>query len=99
MKTYFLEIVINEADFTLDDRDEIEQSLDAELAEAALGEVTGAGSVIDKTGLGASNIDVEVNDLEAGLQLVRDVLKALEVAPSTVINLRADNGAKTVYSL
>lgn len=99
MKTYFLEIVIDSADFTLDDRDEIEQTLDAELAEAALGEVTGAGSVINGPTLGLSNIDVEVNDLEAGLQMVRDILKALEVAPSTVIHLRADNGAKTVYSL
>jgi hypothetical protein len=77
----FLEIVLKSDDFTLGGRDEIEDPLNDALQAAALGEVTGGG-----TGMGSSNIDVEVSDLEAGLELIRSVLSGLGVARSTVIN-------------
>lgn len=76
----FLEIVLESADFTLDGRDEVEDPLHEALTAAGIGEVTGGGS-----GMGKSNIDVEVSDLEAGLALVRRVLRDLKVAASTVI--------------
>jgi hypothetical protein len=76
----FLEIVLESADFTLDSRDAVEDPLHEALTEAGIGEVTGAGG-----GMGNSNIDVEVSDLEAGLSVVRRVLRDLKVAASTVI--------------
>lgn len=80
-QTTFLEVVLQSADFEFGGRDEIEDPLDDALREAGIGEVTGGG-----TGMGVSNIDVEVNDLAAGLALVRRVLRALGVARNTVIN-------------
>lgn len=77
----FLEIVLQSAEFTFGGRDEVEDPLDDALREAGLGEVTGGGS-----GMGRLNIDVEVSDLEPGLDLIRIVLQRLGVAPSTVIN-------------
>lgn len=79
--TFFLEIVLVSADFTFGGRDEIEDPLDAELQREQLGEVTGGGS-----GMGRSNIDVEVHNLEQGLLAIRRVLTSLGVAQSTVIN-------------
>jgi hypothetical protein len=76
----FLEIVLESADFTFDGRDEVEDPLHEALTAAGIGEVTGGGS-----GMGKSNIDVEVSDLETGLALVRRVLRDLKVAASTVI--------------
>ena len=76
----FLEIVLKSEDFVFDGRDEVEDPLDEALQGAQLGEVSGGGS-----GSGSSNIDVELVDLERGLQLVRRVLRELGVAPSTVI--------------
>lgn len=75
-----LEIVLESADFTLDSRDAVEDPLHEALTEAGIGQVTGAGG-----GMGKSNIDVEVTDLEAGLAVVRRVLGDLRVAASTVI--------------
>jgi hypothetical protein len=79
--TTFLEIVLQSDDFTFGGRDELEDPLDEALRAAELGEVTGGG-----TGMGISNIDVEVTDLSAGLALIRGVLRGLGVARSTVIN-------------
>jgi hypothetical protein len=76
----FLEIVLESRDFTFDGRDEVENPLHEALTAAGIGKVTGGGS-----GMGKSNIDVEVSDLEAGLALVRRVLRDLKVAASTVI--------------
>jgi len=80
-QTTLLEIVLQSTDFNLGGRDEIEDPLDDALKAAGLGEVTGGG-----TGMGISNVDVEVTDAEAGLALVRQVLRALGVAKSTIIN-------------
>ncbi len=63
--TVFLEIVLKSADFTHGGRDEIEDPLGEALAALELGEVTGGG-----TGLGTSNIDVEVSDVDAGLRTI-----------------------------
>jgi hypothetical protein len=78
---FFLEIILQAADFTLHARDDVEDPLHHALIASGLGEVTGAGS-----GLGVSNIDVEVNDLHAGLALVRRVMcgnSRLRQAPSS----------------
>ncbi len=80
-QTHFLEIVLVSADFKHCGRDEIEEPLDAELQKENLGEVTGGGS-----GMGSSNIDVEVKDVELGLIVIRRVLQSLAVAQSTTIN-------------
>jgi len=56
---------------------------------AGIGEVTGAGS-----GLGVSNLDVEVTDLDEGLALLRTVLQDLEVPPSTMIYLNQGDATK-----
>lgn len=80
-KSFFLEIVFQNSDFTFDGRDQIEDPLDEALAEAGLGEVTGGGG-----SAGESNIDVEVTHLADGLAVIRRVLRGLGVAPSTVIN-------------
>jgi hypothetical protein len=68
---------------------EVEGSLQEALAAAGIGEVTGAGS-----GLGVSNLDVEITDLDAGLALVRKVLRDLEVPPSTMIYLNEGDALK-----
>jgi hypothetical protein len=85
----FLEVILQAADFTLHARDDVEDPLHDALTATGLGEVTGAGS-----GLGVSNIDLEVNDLQAGLALVRRVLRGLNVAPSTVIYLHEGDHAR-----
>lgn len=79
-KTTFFEIILQLSDFTFDGRDEVEDPLDEALQQAGLGEITGGGS-----GMGCANIDVEVTDAKRGLALIRQVLRDLEVAPSTVI--------------
>ena len=76
----FFEIILQSADFKFGGRDEIEDPLDAALQQAGIGEVTGGG-----TGMGRTNIDVEVIDSQRGLALIREVLQHLAVAPSTVI--------------
>ena len=78
--TTFFEIILQSPDFAFGGRDEIEDPLDEALQQAGLGEVTGGG-----TGMGRSNIDVEVADPQRGLALIRQVLQRLAVAPSTVI--------------
>jgi hypothetical protein len=45
-------------------------------------------------GMGKSNIDVEVSDLQAGLALVRRVLGGLKVAASTVIYAQQGDRSK-----
>jgi hypothetical protein len=77
----FYEIILQSADFAHSGRDEIEDPLHEALQAAGLGEVTGGG-----TGMGKSNIDVEVNDAAMGLSKIRDVLGELGVAASTEIN-------------
>ena len=92
-RTIFLEIVLQSADFSFGGRDEVEDPLAQALQAADLGEVTGGG-----TGMGISNIDVEVTELEAGLALIRTVLRSLGVAKSTIINQYAPHRVKhSVY--
>ena len=91
-QTIFLEVVFQSMDFNFESRDEIEDPLEEALQNAGLGEVTGAGS-----GAGIINIDIEVNDFENGLGLIRHVLRVLGVAASTVINQYHPN--KVVHSV
>jgi hypothetical protein len=76
----FLEVVLLAVDFEFDGRDEIEDPLEEGLTAAGIGEVTGGGG-----GSGVVIIDVEVQELEAGLAFLRKELKALGVARSTTI--------------
>ena len=76
----FLEIILKSEDFKFDGRDAVEDPLDDALADLGIGEVTGGGA-----GMGFSNIDVEVTDLDIGLQVIRETLSSLGVAESTVI--------------
>ena len=78
--TIFLEIILKSADFTFSGRDVIEEPIDEALEKSGIGEVTGGGS-----GMGYSNIDIEVNDIEEGLRIIRKTLSSLGVATSTVI--------------
>lgn len=86
---FFLEVIIQLDDAAFLERDEVEDSLQEALAAAGIGEVTGAGS-----GLGVSNLDVELTDLDAGLALVRKVLRDLEVPPSTMIYLNEGDSSQ-----
>ena len=79
-ETTFFEIILQSADFAFGGRDEIEDPLDEALNQANLGEVTGGGS-----GMGITNIDVEVGDPDQGLAIIRKVLRSLGVAKSTII--------------
>jgi hypothetical protein len=81
MSTTFLEIILRSDEFNFGGRDEIEEPLEEALAAAQLGEVTGGGG-----GNNSSNIDVEVTDLAEGLELIKRVLRAIGVGPSTIIN-------------
>ena len=73
-------------------RDEIEDPLHEALVSAGVGEVTGGG-----TGSGCAIIDIEVEDLAAGLALIRKVLVELNVPRNTVINQRKP--VKIVHSV
>ena len=86
---FLLEVVLQSDDSAFLERDEVEDSLQQALAAAGIGEVTGAGSC-----LGVANLDVEVTDLDAGLALVRKVLRDLEVPPSTMIYLVEGDATK-----
>ena len=76
----FFEISLKSADFTFGSCDGIEEPLQEALLQAGVGEVTGGGS-----GMGGANVDVEVTDPKRDLELLREVLQRLAVAPSTVI--------------
>jgi hypothetical protein len=78
--TIFLEVVLQAADFEFGGRDEVEDPLEEALASAELGAVTGGGA-----GSGVVIVDIEVVDLDASLELLRSVLKNLQVARSTRI--------------
>jgi len=77
------------ADYSVSDRHDIEDRLDEALRHAGLGEVTGGG-----TGLGKANIDIEVNDTQPALTLIRETLRFLAVPRSTVIR---QSGSQSIY--
>jgi hypothetical protein len=77
----FLEIVFKNADFPFEGRDEVEDPLFDALEEAAVGEVTGGGG-----GSETCNIDVEVTDLQRGLEVIRTTLRGLGCPASTEIH-------------
>jgi hypothetical protein len=85
MSDVFLEIVLNAADAAaagIESRDEIEETLEGALA-PGLGEVTGGGG-----GSGIYIIDVEIateEQLPAALDVIRSVLREVQVPPSTMI--------------
>ena len=66
-----------------------QQLLDAALQAARLGHVDGGGSMVDGT---ESDIGAEVVDLDAGVDLVRRILRDSDVPSSTFIQLVAHIG-------
>jgi hypothetical protein len=80
MATHFFDITFADEGPEYVGRFEVEDPLDDALRAAGVGEVTGGGS-----GLGRSNVDVDASDLEAGLRVIRQVLRDWKVAPSTKI--------------
>lgn len=77
----FLEVSFTiAADYSIDDRQDMEDRLNEVLQHAGLGEVTGGGS-----GLGEANIDIEVSDPQRALPLIRDTLRFLAVPAGAVI--------------
>ena len=64
------------------ERGAIEDDLEEAFQEGDLGEVVGAGAAIDGS---FCDLDVCVTDLEAGLRVLREVLRRYEVPASTVI--------------
>ena len=67
-----VEIVFSSGKFPFSGRDEVEDPLEEALARADAGEVTGGGS-----GLGMINIDVNLTDFLAGLEVIHDTLLKL----------------------
>jgi hypothetical protein len=99
-ESFLLEIVFDseELDASFDGRDEIEDPLHEALVAAGVGAVTGGGG----GGMGKSNLDAEVTDRDAGLAVVRQVLRDLNVPPSTIVyvhegDLRQGTGKFTSY--
>lgn len=76
----FLEIVFSNRDFPFKGRDVVEDALTDALQLAQVGEVTGGGS-----GPHTTNIDVEVNNITAGLNVLRETLRALKAPATTEI--------------
>lgn len=62
-----------------------EAPLEARLEEEELGEVTNAGSMLRDGKTPCVSIEVEVEDANKGLALIRDVLSAAQAPPETVI--------------
>jgi hypothetical protein len=64
------------------DRHAIEDELEEVFAEDDLGEINGGGTAVD---LSYCDMDITVTDLDAGLRVIREVLKRHEVPPTSVI--------------
>jgi hypothetical protein len=77
----FLEIVFKNTDFPFAGRDEVEDPLSDSLGAADVGEVTGGGG-----GPETCAIEVEVTDLEKGLEIIRRTLRELGCPASTEIH-------------
>jgi hypothetical protein len=60
-----------------------EDEIEEELERLGIGEVVGGGTWMDGSGC---NISVEVSDPEAGLSLIREVLRRLDAPASTKIH-------------
>jgi hypothetical protein len=69
-----------------------EDELEDELERLGLGEVVGGGTWLDGRGC---DIQVQIRDQNAGLRLIRDVLKRLNAPGST--RIRGDFGELSVY--
>jgi hypothetical protein len=96
--SFLLEIVFDSEDLdaAFGGRDEIEDPLHEALVAAGVGAVTGGG------GMGKSHLDAEVTDRDAGLALVRQLLRDLNVPGSTIVyvhegDLREGTGTFTSY--
>jgi hypothetical protein len=70
------------------DRDVIEEALNTALEQEGLGQANGCGGSVDGS---SCDISVEVADIERGLQVVRQVLIPMRIAPSTTIDEVNDN--------
>ena len=69
-----------------------DDEIDEELQRLGLGEVVGGGTWLDGSGC---DIHIAVRDPEAGLRVIREVLRRLGAPPST--RIRGDTGEFAVY--
>jgi hypothetical protein len=69
-----------------------EDELEEELERLKLGEVVGGGTWMDGSGC---DIHVAVSDPEAGLQVIREILRRLNAPAST--RIRGESGEYSVY--
>jgi hypothetical protein len=76
-----LEVIFDAADAHAVDRDACEDALETMLAQARLGEVTGAGRSL----AGQMDLALEVSHVRQAVPAVRQVLRGLRVPPSTWI--------------
>jgi hypothetical protein len=74
--------VVFKGPISLDQRDELEDALEAALTRAKLGEVTGAGIGIGRDG---AHLDVEVLHVTSGVALIRETLAKAGAAEVEII--------------
>jgi hypothetical protein len=75
-------VIFRELGEDVSGRSYYEDELDEELERLGLGQVVGGGTWLDGSGC---DIDIEVRDPEAGLRVIREVLRRLDAPPSTRI--------------
>jgi hypothetical protein len=73
-----------------------EEPLDVALKEAKLGEVTGGGNSVNKKGeIEWAGVDIEINDLQKGIPLIRQKLLELGAPKGSLLEYKA-GGKKIV---
>jgi hypothetical protein len=76
-----------------------EEPLDKALKEAKLGEVTGGGNSVDAHGkIEWAGVDIEINDVQAGIALIKQTLAGLGAPKGSVLEYRA-GGKKFVVPI
>jgi hypothetical protein len=76
-----------------------EEPLDKALKEAKLGEVTGGGNSVDAHGkIEWAGVDIEINDISAGIALIKQKLLSLGAPKGSVLEYKA-GGKKVVVQV
>ncbi len=94
-KVIAVEVKINDPVTSSDRATKYEEPLDAALKEAKVGEVTGGGNSLGKGGkIEWAGIDIEINDIEKGVPLIKQ--KLLDLGAPKGSSLEYKVGAKKV---